>query len=95
MVFPKKYYVFHSNTEKNPVLTKFFIIKNKNLNLINLTVLFNNVDLIFVKKFNIFQLFPGRVLLKFPIKKISQKNMNVKVGGIKIILNKFYLIYEE
>ena len=50
MVFPKKYYVFHSNSQKNPVLTNIFIIKNKHFNLISLTLLFHNVDLIFVKK---------------------------------------------
>ena len=50
MVFPKKYYLFHSNTEKNQVLTKFFIIKNKHFNLISLALLFHNVDLVFVKK---------------------------------------------
>ena len=47
--FQKKYYVFHSNSEKNPVLTKFFIIKNKHFNLISLTLLFQHVDLIFSK----------------------------------------------
>ena len=50
MVFQKKSYVFHSNSEKNPVIRKFFIIKNKHLNLISLTLLFQHVDLIFSKK---------------------------------------------
>ena len=50
MVFPQKYYVFHSNSEKLPVLSKFFIIKYKHFNLINLALLFQNVDLIISKK---------------------------------------------
>ena len=48
--FKKKYYVFDSNSEKNPVLSKIFYNKNKHFYLISLALLFNNVDLIFVKK---------------------------------------------
>ena len=50
MVFQKKYYVFHSNSEKNRILTKFFIIKNKYFYLISFSLLFHHVDLIFSKK---------------------------------------------
>ena len=95
MVFLKNNIFFKITVKKNPVLTKFFIIKNKQFNLIILMLLFQHVDLIFVKKMLYFQIFPGKILLKFPMKKISQKNMSIKMKKTKIILNKFYLIYEE
>ena len=50
MVFQKKYYVFHSNSEKITELSIIFMIKNNNNNLISLTLLLHNVDLIFTKK---------------------------------------------
>ena len=95
MVFLKKYYVFHSNSEKIPVLTKFFIIKNKHFYLISFSLLFHHVDLIFSKKMLYFSDNSREESLKISLKKISQKNMSVKIGGIKIILNKFYFIYDE
>ena len=48
--FKKKYYVFHSNSEKIPELSKIFMIKNNNNNLISLKLLFQNVYIIFTKK---------------------------------------------
>ena len=48
--FKKNIMFFIVTVKKNPVLTKFFTIKNKYFNLISLTLLFHNVDLIFVKK---------------------------------------------
>ena len=48
--FKKIYFNFHSNSEKIPVLSKIFMKKNNNKNLISFSLLFNHVDLIFVKK---------------------------------------------
>ena len=71
------------------------MIKNNKNNLISFSLLFHHVDLIFTKKIENFSDISRGDPFKISQKKIYQKNLSVKVGGIKIILNKFYLIYEE
>ena len=48
--FKKNNFIIHSNNEKNSVLSKIFMIKNINKNLISFSLLFHHVDLIFSKK---------------------------------------------
>ena len=50
MVFLKNIMFIIVTVKKIQYYYKFFIIKNNHLNLISLTLLFHNVDLIFTKK---------------------------------------------
>ncbi len=56
------------------------MIKNKHNNKISLTLLFNNVDLIFTKNIENFSEISREDSFKISQKKISRKNMSVKVG---------------
>ena len=60
--FKKNNFIIDSNNEKNSVLSKIFMIKNNNKNLISFSLLFHHVDLIFTKKMKIFKIFPGKNL---------------------------------
>ena len=52
--FKKNNFIIHSKNEKNSVLSKIFMIKNNNNNLISFSLLFHHVDLIFTKKYENF-----------------------------------------
>ena len=96
MVFLKNIMFFIVTVKKFQYYQKFFIIKNNHFNLISLALLFNNVDLIFIKKMLYFSDISREDSFKIsPWKKFIQKYMSIKMKKIKIILNKFNLIYEE